>query len=346
MSFQPLLELTRGGLIETRHSGAIAVADSHGRLIAHYGDPNIVVFLRSSAKPLQALPLVESGAARAFGLTLREIALACASHAGLEMHVETARAMQAKIGLSEAALECGTHPVENPETAAQMALAGVAPSPIYNNCSGKHTGMLAVAKHLGLPLSGYTEPQHPLQQRIVRTMAEMFGLPPQSIGLGIDGCSAPNFAVPLVNAAAGFARLVEANGSSPARGEAARVICAAMSAHPEMVQGPGGSDTELMRVRPGLIIAKRGAEGYQAIGLAPGALGPGSPALGVALKVADGTPRAVPFVAMEVLRQLGALREPELAQLAGHGFVPPQVLKNWRGLTVGEARACFRLEFA
>ncbi|MBL8057599.1 MAG: asparaginase [Anaerolineales bacterium] len=341
--YAPLIEYTRGGLVESVHAGALAVADAAGRLVAAWGDPQAVVFLRSSAKPFQAVPLVESGAADAAGLTPRELALTCASHRGLDMHVAVVSAMQAKIGAGEADLQCGTHPLDDPDTVRQLILAGQAPTPNRHNCSGKHTGMLALARHLGQPLDDYLNPHGPVQRAILEAFAALCGVAPAEVVVGIDGCSAPNFAVPLAAAARAFARLADPAGLPPARAAALRRLYAAMTAHPEMVRAPGGFDTELMRRLGGRLVAKGGAEGYQAIGLAPGALGPGSPALGLTLKVADGGSRAVGLAAAEALRQLGALTPAEWAGLEPHGFTLPQPVTNWRGLVVGEARAAFHL---
>lgn len=348
MSFLPLLEYTRGSLIEAQHVGAIAVADAQGRLVAAYGDPQAVTFLRSSAKPFQAIPLVESGAAAAFGLTPREIAVVCASHLAEGIHLEAVRSIQTKSGLSESDLMCGAHPLdprETPDTFAQLFNAGQTPTPNYNNCSGKHTGMLVTAKHHGWPLTDYIDRQHPVQQAILRTFAEMCGVSLEAVHLGVDGCSVPTFAVPLVNTATAFARLADPSGLAAPRGAAVRTIAAAMSAHPEMVRGTGGFDTEVMRLRPGQVLAKGGAEGFQGIAIAPGVLGPGTPALGVALKLADGAarPGAVALGAVEALRQLGVLTEADRRALAGAGFGLPQPRRNWRGVPVGEVRACFRL---
>lgn len=343
-AFQPLVEYTRGGLVESLHTGALAVSDADGRLVASWGDPQAVVFLRSAAKPFQALPLVESGAAARFGLTPRELALTCASHLGLDLHLEVLHGLQARIGASEADLLCGTHPLDDPATARQLILAGQTPTPGRHNCSGKHTGMLALARHWDVPLSQYLDPAGPVQAAIRQAFAEMCGLPPEAVVTGIDGCSAPNFAVPLASAARAYARLADPGRLPAGRASALRQIFAAMTAHPEMVRGPGGYDTELMRVRPGQWASKGGAEGYQAVALAPGALGPGSPALGLTLKVADGNGRAVSLAASEALRQLGALPAEAWAELGRLGLTPPLALRNWRGLQVGEARTVFRLE--
>ncbi len=343
MPFLPVLEYTRGGLVECVHAGAIAVADVHGRLRAAWGDPHAVVFLRSAAKPFQTLPLLESGAADRFGLTPREIALTCASHKGLDRHVAVLRDLQAKIGAGETDLLCGTHPLDDPDLVAQLIRAGQTPTPNRHNCSGKHTGMLAQARARGLPLADYINPAHPVQQTILETFAAMCGLTPETVQVGTDGCSAPNFAVPLAAAARAFAQLADPSGWPPARAAALGRIFAAMTSHPDMVRGPGGFDTELMRVAAGRLAAKGGAEGYQAVALAPGACGPDSPALGVVLKIIDGANRAVGPVTVEVLRQLGALDSAALADLARFGFALPQTLRNWRGLEVGQARAVFQV---
>ncbi len=344
--YRRLAEYTRGAIVESVHAGAIAVVDIQGRLVAAYGDLTLLAYLRSSAKPFQTLPLIESGAAEAFALPPREIAFTCASHLGMDMHAEAAASIQARIGASESDLLCGTHEVPDPATAERLIRAGLAPTPNRHNCSGKHSGMLAQARHRGLPLADYVNPRHPIQPTILAAFADMCGLDPSEVVVGVDGCSAPNFAVPLRSAALAFARLADPTGLPPHRIRALKTIFSAMTTYPEMVRGPGGFDTEVMRRRPGLLVTKGGAEGYQGMGIVPGALGPSSPALGVALKVADGAARAVPLVALEVLRQLGLFGEPDFAALAEFGFAPRETLHNFRGLVVGEARPAFTLEFA
>ncbi len=346
MAYLPILELTRGGIVESLHHGALAIADSQGRLIASYGDPGVVTFLRSSAKPFQAVPLIESGAAAAFGLSPREIALACASHTGTEAHAEVAASIQAKIGASEADLLCGVQDVRDTETAQRLLLAGREPTPNYHNCSGKHSGMLTLARHLDAPLADYVNPRHPVQQMILAAFAEICEVPPAEVVVGVDGCSAPNFAVPLVNSAIGFARLADPAPLAHRRANALRTLFYAMTAHPEMVSGAGRFDTELMRRRPGLLVAKGGAEGYQCVGLAPGALRPNSPGLGLALKIADGSSRAIHVVVPEVLRQLGLLDSADFDVLAGYGFAPRRTRYNFRALPVGEERPVFHLDFS
>jgi L-asparaginase II len=203
--------------------------------------------------------------------------------------------------------------------------------------------MLALARLNEWPGEEYIQPAHPVQQSILRAFAEMCALSPEEIQLGIDGCSAPNFAAPLRNVAAAYARLCDPSGLSPRRAEACRTITFAMTHHPDMVAGPGRFDTRLMECAPGKIVSKGGAEGYRGMGLLPGALGPGSPALGIAIKISDGDPRgrAIPAVSLEVLRQMGALSAGELETLADFGPLLP--VTNWRKLVVGQARPVFGL---
>ncbi len=342
MGDEPLVELTRGGIAESVHTGSVAVADAHGRLLAWAGDPERVTFLRSTAKPFQALPLVERGGPEKFAITPQELAIICASHTGTEAHVAVLRALQARLGVGESDLLCGVHPPMDRAAAAELTRSNGSPFPVQHNCSGKHTGMLALALHLGQALPTYLEPEGAVQQSILEAFAEMCGLDSGQVTVGTDGCSAPNFAAPLRNAAWGLARLADP-GELPARRAAAcRQITRAMMSHPEMVAGPGQFDTCLMQAAPGKLVCKGGAEGYTGLALLPGARGEGSPGLGVAIKIADGDPlgRARSVVTLEVLKQLGALSSEEAAGLAEFGEGP---VTNFRGLVVGERRACFRL---
>jgi L-asparaginase II len=350
--FQPLLELTRGKIVESTHYGAIAVVDSHGKSIASLGDTQIVAFLRSSAKPFQAMPFVERGGVEHYGLTAKELALACASHEGSEMHIQTVESIQAKVGIQESHLQCGSHMPGDVSAYKRLIKEDEAPTPNRNNCSGKHSAMLAHAKMRGLPLDTYLDLDHPIQKDILASFAEMCLLPSNRVELGIDGCSAPNFAVPLYNAALAFARLVDPSELPETRAIACHKITSAMTSHPEMVSGPDEFDCRLMQVGQGKIVCKRGAEGYQAIGLLPGALAPDSPGIGITLKIMDGDlgqrrldltgySRVRPAVTLEILKQLGALSEARLGELAEFGPVKP--IKNHRGIVVGESRPVFSL---
>jgi L-asparaginase II len=341
-AYEPMVELTRGRIVESIHFGALAVVDSSGELLASYGDPSVVTFLRSSAKPFQALPFVEREGDLHFGFSEAELALICSSHSGTDAQVEVLRGLQSKVGVREADLQCGVHEPYDQPTAEAMRERGEAPTSNRHNCSGKHTGMLAHAQLRDLPLEGYLDPGGPVQRSILETFAEMAGLPVEHVELGTDGCSAPNFAVPLRNAALALARLCEPDGLPADRAAACRRITHAMTSQPGMVAGPGRFDTLLMEAAGDRILAKAGAESYQALGVLPGCLGPASPALGIAMKISDGDPnsRARPLAALEALRQLGALDGLDLTNLAGFG---PQQLRNYRDLQVGESRAAFTL---
>jgi len=341
-TYVPLVEATRGGIVESIHFGAIAVVDTHGKLYASCGDPKFVSFMRSSAKPLQAIPLLELGGAKQFNLTQQEIAITCASHDGTDMHVQVVKNLQNKTGIRESDLLCGTHPVIDKATAEAMLLRGEKPGPNRHNCSGKHTGFLAQAILRNLPIDDYINLSHPVQQTIIQTFAEMCRIAPEEICIGIDGCSVPVFALPLENAACGIARLCDPEDLSANRAEACKLITSSMTAYPEMIAGFKEFDTRLMQVAGGKIITKRGAEGYQIIGLLPGAIGPYSPALGVTIKISDGDPkeRARPLASLEVLRQIGALTETQLLDFQDFYTHP---ICNWKKIEVGELRPCFHL---
>ncbi len=338
-----LVELTRGPLIESIHLGALAIADTHGNLIASSGDPALVANLRSSSKPFQTLPLIERGGSEHFDMSEREIAITCASHHGTDVHVAVLRGLQAKIGITENDLLCGVHPAIDEATANAMRQRGAEPTPNRHNCSGKHTGMLAHAVMRSLPTGDYLNVDHPIQKTILQTFAEMLDLSPDDVLVGIDGCSAPTFAAPLRNAATAFARLADPSDLPEKRAKALARIFKAMTCNPDMVAGPGAFDTVLMQVGNGKIVSKGGAEGYQAIGLLPGAFGTGSPAVGITYKIADGdtSGRARPVVGVEVLRQLGALNEEQVQALSNFYTRP---IYNWRKIEVGIIRPAFRLE--
>ena len=343
-TYIPLTEYTRGPMVESLQIGAAAIVDNQNNLVASLGDPKTVAFLRSSSKPFQALPLIESGGREAFGLTDQEIAMMCASHHGTDKHVRVLQALHLRIGIHPEDLLCGVHDPEDKPSAKALLLRGEEPTPLHHNCSGKHTGMLAYTRLHNLPKADYINPEHPLQKIILRTVAEMMDMPVEDVLLGTDGCSAPVFAVPLANAALAFARLCDPVGLPEARAAALRHIARAMPAHADMVAGPGTFDTVLMSAFAGQIVCKAGAEGYQAVGLLPGLLAPASPALGITLKMADGdlTGRGRPLVILEILRQLGVPFTPAQKEiLAGFDARPVQ---NWRKLEVGQMRTCFQVK--
>jgi L-asparaginase II len=266
------------------------------------------------------------------------------------MHVETVAHMQQKIGITEGDLQCGAHMPGDVSELKTMIIHNTRPTSNYNNCSGKHTAMLAHAKMRRLPLENYLDIDHPIQQDILASFADLCQLPVSQIELGTDGCSAPNFALPLFNAALGFARFCDPRQLSAPRAEACRKITAAMTAHPEMVSGYGEFDEQLMKVGEGKIVTKRGAEGFQIIGILPGVLKPDAPGIGIALKVSDGdasrmaddltaSNRVRPAVTIEILRQLGVLSSKQEQALAKFG--PVREIRNHRGISTGQSRPAF-----
>jgi L-asparaginase II len=353
-SYQPLFAVTRGRIVESVHFGAAAVVDSGGRLLAWLGDPKTITFLRSSAKPFQALPFIERRGDQAFHLTSREVAIICGSHDGTDEHVEVIKGIQAKVGVQESDLLCGTHPLSNMPTVEAMRARGEGLSPNRHNCSGKHTGMLAAARMRGLPIADYVNPEHPVQKAILNSLAEICGLPVEQVEVGIDGCSVPNFAVPLYNAALGFARLCDPRGLQAERAGACRRITQSMIANPVMVAGSGRFDTRVMEVCSGRIVVKGGAEGYMILGILGGILGAESPGVGIAFKISDGDlpirkangdyyNRVRPAVALEILQQMGYISEKELEPLSAD-FGPVKPVTNWRKLLVGVTLPAFTLQ--
>jgi L-asparaginase II len=343
MNYQPAIEVVRGGTVESIHHAAIAVVDPEGKLVASWGLPETSTYMRSSAKPFQVLPLLEAGGASRFDFSLQEIALMCASHTGTDAHVRIALSIQEKVGVSEGDLLCGVHPPYDPETADRLKQEGIEPTANRHNCSGKHSGMLAFARLIGAPLEDYILPEHPIQKRILKVLGEMCDLGGEEIRIGVDGCSVPTFAVPLESAATAFARLADPGSLSQSRADACRAVWQAMTTYPEMVAGPGRFDTALMSAAKGSVLCKGGAEGYQGIAIAPGVLGKGSPALGVALKIADGDRggRAGSVVALEVLQDLGLLSDSERDTFSNFDV---RDVFNWRGIKVGQIRTCFELK--
>jgi L-asparaginase II len=338
----PLVEVWRGGIVESRHRGHVVACDGDGKIVARLGEPEVVTYLRSSGKPFQALPLVASGAADRFGFTPPEIAIACGSHSGEPVHEATVAGMLEKIGLDESALKCGAHEPFSPEATAELRRRGEKPRVLQNNCSGKHAGMLALALHLGAPTETYDEPDNPVQQSILRAVAQFSGVAASQIVEGTDGCGVPVFGLSIRAMALMYARLVAppSDFDEMTRDAAARIV-AAMIGSPEMVGGTRERlDTELMRVARGGIISKIGAEGVYTVGVLPSKRFPRG--LGLALKIEDGEDRrARPTVVIESLRQLDALDADALERLTPYSSF---AIRNHRGDRVGEVRAAFELE--
>lgn len=326
MSNPILVEVTRGGRAESRHRGALVVAEAHGKPLLTLGEVEAPVFPRSAVKAIQALPLVESGAADRFGYHARELALAQASHGGEPAHVSAVAAMLIAIGLNEHALECGAHAPSYAPAANELVRQGRAPSQLHNNCSGKHTGFLAVCRQRGFPTRGYVDARHPVQVEIREAMQSVTGAPHDPDRCGTDGCSIPTYAVPLTALATGFARFGTGIGLSRERAAAARRIYEAAVAEPFYVAGTGRFCTDVMALTKGAALVKTGAEGVFCAALA--GLG-----LGVALKADDGATRAGEAMMAAVLAWL----MPEHAEALRRWSDMPVLSR--RGARVGEVRA-------
>lgn len=323
MAAEAMVELWRGGMLESRHLGHAVICDPSS-IVEAWGDPEAVIFPRSSCKMLQALPLIESGAASAAGLSDAQLALACSSHNGAEIHTGMVSRWLSDLGMSEADLRCGAHMPYDPAANRALTCSDRQPCQIHNNCSGKHSGFLTLNRHLrGGP--DYVDPGHPVQRAARAAFEEVTGEP--SPGFGIDGCSAPNFATTVHGLARAMAFFAAASGTGNARDRAAHRLTRAMAAFPELVAGEGRSCTDLMRAMGGRVTVKTGAEAVF-VAILP------ERQLGVALKIADGATRASEAAITAILVRLGALDtgDPVVATyLSG-----PQ--KNWRGLVTGELR--------
>jgi L-asparaginase II len=310
-----LVEVSRGALVESIHRGSVAIAGADGSLRFALGDVDNPVFTRSSLKPFQALPLVEGGAAEAFGLSDEEVALACASHSGEPMHVDRVAAWLKRIGCSEADLACGPQWPRYEPASRTLAATQQKPSRLHNNCSGKHAGFLTVARHLGIPVEGYVAVTHPVQKAVLTSLKRLSGVGDPA--WAVDGCAAPNFALPL----AAFARALARMAAKQTPG--AERILRCMIAHPELVGGTGRTCTALMLAAQGKAAVKIGAEGVYAAMLPQAGLG-------VAVKIDDGAARGAETAIALLLEKLGVLP-------ADSGLVCQPVL-NTRGAEVGECR--------
>jgi len=330
-----LVEVTRGDTVESRHFGHAAVVDAAGRVLFAVGDAEHPTFPRSALKPLQALAGVARGTAERFAFSDPELAVTCASHAAEPRHREAVARLLARIGATEDDLHCGPHDVPHVPSRDELIRAGREPTRIYNNCSGKHTGMLALARLLEAPLEGYWEPEHPVQREIRAVLTRACDAAAATLRWGTDGCGVPTYLLSLRQLALGFARLAAPASLGDAEA-AARRVTGAMTAAPEMVRGEGGFDTVLMRALPGVVVSKGGAEGCQCVGL----LGQG---LGLAVKVEDGGARPLAPVTLALLARFGAWEGAPPAALAP--LVRPEV-RNTRAAVVGEVRVAGRLAAA
>lgn len=329
------VEATRGDLVESVHPVSVAVVDAEGRLLAAAGDPALETWWRSAAKPFQSLPLVLDGVAERFGLDDQELALACGSNSSEAAHVAAAGVFMRKVGVTEAQLSCGLHIPLSAEVAHAVACGSATMTPSWSNCSGKHIGMLALARHHGWPVEGYQAAGHPVQQRIMGEISRWTGLAPEAIRLAVDGCTAVCFGLPLAAMARAWARLGASHEAGLGR------MAAAMMRHPYLVAGTGRLCTDLMKALPGRIVAKIGADGIYCAAVPE--LG-----LGLALKVTDGDMRACALALLEVLRQVFERRSPggtlsvPASVVATHG---PQPIRNTRNVVTGELRVTGALRY-
>lgn len=336
-----LADVTRGGEVESRHVGTVVVADVSGKRLAWAGDPETFAYFRSSAKPFQAVPLVESGAADRFGFTPAELALCCASHSAEAGHQEQVLAMLRKLGLDDGALRCGI-PLPIDEQEAALIRAGQkAPSPLQCDCSGKHTGMLATCLHLGYSIERYLEPDHPHQRAILGVVAAICRMKPEDVRLATDGCSVPTFGLAVERMAVAYATLAapEAAPAGGGREHAAALnrLRAAMTAHPENVGGHKGRiDTDLMKLSGGRLVAKSGAEGLLCVGVP-------ERGIGIAIRTADGTFRSHPVVIASVLEQLDLIDRATIDLILD--CHDPRIFNHNRR-HVGDIRAAFTLTHA
>ena len=334
MDLQLEIVVFRGAIAESRHRMQCALADPAGHLHAATADPQAITTFRSSAKPFQLLPLVERGHAERWGFSDEQLAVMAASHTGSRRHLELVSSILERIGLGPASLVCGYHDPEDSESRDDLFRGGAARSPLYNNCSGKHAGLLALALTEGWPVEGYHRPEHPVQQLLRRTVAEVCGVDAATMPTAVDGCSLVVFAMPLAAMARGYAVLARAMAatSGDARTRALGRIGRLMGAHAAVVEGSGRVSTAIMEATAGRLVAKGGAEGLQLVALP-------DRGQGLALKCEDGASRAIGPAVVSVLESIGALRPAEIEALAE---VARPVLRNAAGLEVGRIEARLR----
>ena len=321
-----LVEVVRGMTVESRHRGSVVVIGSDGEIVQSFGDPEVMVFPRSAIKPIQsALVMAETGAAQAFDVSDKELALACSSHSAEIVHVVAVREWLLRLGYLPDNLECGPQDPSDVDALHELYRAQGTAGPEHNNCSGKHTGFLTLCRHQGVDPAGYLAPDHPVQAMVCQAMADMCDVDLARADLGIDGCGVPTIAMPLHALALGMARLADPSGLADARADACRAIVAAMAAEPIMVAGTKRFGTALLKAGRGRFVCKTGAEGVYCAAV------PGRN-MGVAVKIEDGTGRAAEVVIAHILRKLGALDDEGWRALDGR---QTSVLRNWSGTEVG-----------
>lgn len=327
LPFVPMAEIRRGGITESLHHGIAVVADAEGRVLQAWGDPAFVTFPRSSLKPFQAIPLVESGAADAAGLTEEHLALACASHGAEDFQVALVRDWLERLGLAESALVCGPDMPRAQADQARVWRSGGDRSRIFHNCSGKHCGFLTLARHIGAPVAGYDDPAHPAQRLYLEAFSELIGEDAAKLPRGVDGCGLPALALPMRTMAAAAARWAAAKVATESRRTAIRRLQSAIRAYPDHLSGRDSATGRIVRATQGRVLLKSGAEGY-VVGFVP------EQGLGIAVKLADGAARAKMGVFAALLGRLGLTDAAEALAESVEGGI-----RDSNGRPVGEIRA-------
>lgn len=331
---EKLVEIIRSELVESVHEGNIAVAASNGNIIYELGDTGRETYFHSSAKPIQGIAMLETGIVEKFGLDLKEIALLISSHSGEKEHIEVLKSLMEKIGVGDEVLECGIADPVNKDVLKELFSAGLSVTKLHCNCSGKHLGFIAASMVMGYPLEGYHKPDHPIQNSVSKIVAEFSGAKPGQITKGVDGCSVPVYATPLKNMAISYANLCNPAFMGGKYSKSQNYITSAMTMYPEMIAGKGRIDTELMKRCGSRVIGKIGAEGVYCAGI----LGKG---IGAAIKIEDGSSRAVGPAIMELLLQLKVITDDEAESLKD--FWNPPILNN-KGEITGEIKPVFKLK--
>ncbi|MCX7745325.1 MAG: asparaginase [Clostridia bacterium] len=330
---QPLVVLTRTNRVESIHKGHICVTDPKRNIKYCIGDPDTKVYLRSSAKPIQAVAFASSGAMEKFNISLQELAIICSSHSGEDFHREAVSSILNKIGLSEESLSCGVANPYNQDMINELIKKGERPSQLYNCCSGKHAGMLALCKHNNLPIEGYTEPEHPVQQLIMKTIAELLECGTEDITIGIDGCGIPTYMVTLHQASYLYSLLAHGSNGTGRYKEALGLIQKAITSFPRMLNGDKEFCTDLITHSEGKVIGKVGAEGIYCVAVP-------EKQLGICIKISDGNERGVYPVTTHILSELGVLNKQAMEKLKLWAYPP---VKNHKGKIVGHTVPVFNI---
>lgn len=330
------IHVTRSGYMESTHTFHAAVVDQYGKLVYYYGNPKRPTFARSSMKPFQAVSIIETGAAAKFNYGPEELAISCASHSGESIHRQTVLNILERIGLPEESLQCGMHPPKNDEDYRNLIRSGQDLSPVFSNCSGKHSGMLATAVHLDEAPETYREVSHPVQQRILKAISELCDTPLEEIEMGVDGCGAPVHRLPLEKVAFGYAQLAAGQSERhPEHDQALKQLRNAMIAHPHLVGGEARFDTDVMTLFSGNVVAKAGAEGVQCFGIV-------DKGIGIAIKIEDGNPRPLSAIALKIMEDLGVVpKEISETDLYKEYRIPPVL--NMRKERIGNIEVSFTL---